>query len=362
LLARLGGDEFGILIDPVDHPEHLATIAGHVAAVLEAPFALEGHPADVGVSIGAAFYPTHGDSSNTLMKNAEIAMYEAKRRGAELMIYDQGFDAHDLGRLDIVRGLKAAIDEAALLVHYQPQIGAKSGKLTGVEALVRWPHPRLGLLLPEEFIALAERSGLINRLNRWVLDIVFNQLAAWQVQGIDTSISTNISVINLQDPDLIQYVVDGLRERGLTASQLKIEITETAVMSDPQVALAAVQRLSEFGVRFAIDDFGTGYSSLLYLREMPVDEIKIDRSFIANVTRDNNDAIIVRSTIDLAHNMGRTVTAEGVESLEAFRLLRHWNCDTLQGFYLSPPLSIEDLNLRLKDPRWSLPTAPLPAN
>jgi diguanylate cyclase (GGDEF)-like protein len=352
LVARLGGDEFSILINPVDNLEHLEIIAGHVASVLKGPFAIAGHPTDVGVSIGVAYYPDHGSDSQALMKNAEIAMYEAKRRRNEAMVYDVDFDTHDLDRLNILSELRQAIDDNSLIMHYQPQFGARAGKLVGVEALVRWPHPRLGLLLPEDFIVLAEQSGLINRLNRWVLDVVLDQLAAWQAAGIKTPISTNVSVVNLQDPDLFQHIVDGLRTRGLAAKRLKLEVTETAVMSHPEAALSAVKRLSEFGVRFSIDDFGTGYSSLLYLREMPVNEIKIDRSFIFNVTRDHNDAIIVRSTIGLAHNMGRWVTAEGVENQEAMELLSEWGCDAMQGFYLSPPLTIDELTQRLNDPSW----------
>ncbi|MDQ3796150.1 MAG: bifunctional diguanylate cyclase/phosphodiesterase [Pseudomonadota bacterium] len=358
LVARLGGDEFGILINPVDDPRHPSIIAKHVSSVLEGPFAVEGYPADVRASIGVAYHPEHGDNANILMKNAEIAMYEAKRRSVDVMAYDPVFDTHDLDRLNILSELRQAIDQAELLVHYQPQFHAHSGALAGVEALVRWPHPRLGLLLPEEFVVLAEQSGLINRLNRWVLGIVLEQLAAWRRAGIETPISTNISVVNLQDPVLYQYIADGLRAREVTPSRLRLEITETAVMSDPNTALAAVKRLSELGVRFSIDDFGTGYSSLLYLREMPLDEIKIDRSFIANLARDNNDAIIVRSTIDLAHNMGRVVTAEGVEGQQSVDLLTRWGCDKLQGFYLSPPLAIEDLNLKLSSQNWN----PLPSS
>jgi diguanylate cyclase (GGDEF)-like protein len=353
LVARLGGDEFGVLIDPVINPEHLKTIGEHVTAVLQSPVAVEDYPTDVGVSIGVAYYPEHGSSGNEMIKNAEIAMYEAKRRGADVVVYEPTFDTNGFHRLDILNELRQAIDGARLLLHYQPQFAAKSGRLVGVEALVRWPHPRLGLLLPNEFIGLAEQSGLINRLNRWVLNIVFEQLAAWQTAGIDMPIATNVSVLNLQDPDLLQYVMAGLANHGLAAGRLRLEITETAVMSDPEAALGAVKRLAELGVRFSIDDFGTGYSSLRYLRELPVDEIKIDRSFIVDSARDANDAIIARSTIDLAHNMGRLVAAEGVESRETAELLAHWNCDTLQGFYLCPPLAIHELAPRLADPSWT---------
>ncbi|MGH8502103.1 MAG: putative bifunctional diguanylate cyclase/phosphodiesterase [Gammaproteobacteria bacterium] len=360
LVARLHGDEFAVLINPIGDPEHPRTIGQHVAAVLQKPFAIEGHPADVGVSIGVAYHPDHGVNHNDLMKNAEIAMYEAKRRGVDVVVYEPGLDVSNRQQLSILRELREAIDQHRLVVHYQPQFGTKAGKLIGVEALVRWPHPRFGLLLPEEFIALAEQSGLINNLNYWVLEVVLDQLAAWKSAGNTTRVSTNVSAVNLQDPKLVHFITDGVRNRDLSPKQLKLEITETAVMSDPGAALTAVKRLSQFGVRFSLDDFGTGYSSLVYLRKLPVSEIKIDRSFIVNVTRDHNDAIIVRSTIALAHNLGRWVTAEGVESHEARELLTAWGCDALQGFHLSPPLPIEELDAKLKDPRWN-PAKPLPA-
>lgn len=281
------------------------------------------------------------------MKLAEMTMYEAKRRGKDVIVYHPDFHRHDLKRRHILAELRRAIGHNDLIVHYQPQFDPRSDRIIGVEALVRWRHSRLGLLLPGEFIAVAEQSGLIHRLNRWVLGSVFEQLAAWQAQDIELPISANVSVINLQDRSFFQHIVDGVQGRGLRTDRLKLEITETAVMSDPGIALPTVKRLSQFGVRFSIDDFGTGYSSLLYLREMPADEIKIDRSFIVNMTRDNNNAIIVRSTIDLAHSLGRLVTAEGIESRETLELLAHWHCDTLQGFYLSPPLSIDNLTLQL---------------
>jgi EAL domain-containing protein (putative c-di-GMP-specific phosphodiesterase class I) len=246
-----------------------------------------------------------------------------------------------------------------LQVYYQPQFSAASGRLVGVEALVRWPHSDPAWPLPAEFIELAEQGGLIDRLNRWVLEIVFDQLAAWQEAGVTTTISTNLSAINLQDPELFTYIAHGLAARGLNAARLSLEITETAVASDTKAARAVVKRLSEFGVRLSIDDFGTGYSSLIILRELPVEEIKIDRSFVINMTRDSNDAILVRSTIDLAHKLGRAVTAEGVESREALELLKSWGCDVMQGFFLSPPLAIEDLNRKLADATWhSLTSAP----
>jgi diguanylate cyclase len=360
LVARLGGDEFGILINPIESLERARNIAGNLAATLQGPIVVGSHGADVSVSIGIAGFPEHGAGGNALMKNAEIAMDEAKRRGVGIMLYDPGFDTHDVEQLNTLGELRRAIEADALEVYYQPQFSPKTGKMTGAEALVRWPHSHAGLLLPTDFIDLAEQSGLINRLNRRVLDIVFDQLAAWRAAGLDTPIATNVSALNLQDPGLFEYIVEGLRARHLSAAQLKLEITETAVVSDPDAA-RALTRLAEFGVRLSIDDFGTGYSSLVYLRELPVGEIKIDRSFVVNLTRDNNDAILVRSTIELAHNLGRAVIAEGVESREALELLTRWGCDAVQGFHLSPPLVISDLDRKLKDPDWR-PLVPAPAN
>lgn len=361
LVARLGGDEFVVLIDPVEHTEQAGTIAQDIASILEHPIVVAGYSADASASSGVAGYPEHGGSGNTLMKNAEIAMYEAKRRGVDTLVYDPGFDMHDVNRLTVLSQLRSAIEDHQLQVYYQPQFSAASGRLVGVEALVRWPHSDPAWPLPAEFIELAEQGGLIDRLNRWVLEIVFDQLAAWQEAGVTTTISTNLSAINLQDPELFTYIAHGLAARGLNAARLSLEITETAVASDTKAARAVVKRLSEFGVRLSIDDFGTGYSSLIILRELPVEEIKIDRSFVINMTRDSNDAILVRSTIDLAHKLGRAVTAEGVESREALELLKSWGCDVMQGFFLSPPLAIEDLNRKLADATWH-PLTSAPAN
>ncbi len=352
LVARLGGDEFVIMIDPVDHTNQAGTVAQHIASILERPIMVAGYSAEASASIGIAGYPEHGSSGHTLIKNAEIAMYEAKRHGVNTMVYDPGFDMHDVNRLTILSQLRSAINGHELQVFYQPQFDGTSGGLAGVEALVRWPHSDPEWPLPAEFIELAERGGLINRLNRCVLEIVFDQLAAWQEVGVTTSISTNLSAINLQDPGLFTYIAQGLAARGLNAARLTLEITETAVASDTKAARALVKRLSELGVRLSIDDFGTGYSSLIILRELPVEEIKIDRSFVMNMTRDTNDAVLVRSTIDLAHNLGRAVTAEGVESQEALELLKSWGCDVVQGFFLSPPLAIDDLNRKLANASW----------
>ena len=343
MLARLGGDEFGVWIDPVTEPEHVQQVAQHIVAALEEPFAVEGRAADVGVSIGIAWYPKHGTTSAMLMKHAKAALLQAKRAHLDTVVYTETLDTSGLDQLVILSELRKAIDHNELMIHYQPIIDIKSGKITSVEALVRWPHSNLGLLSPDEFIPLAEQDGLIHRFSYWVLDIVLDQLVEWQRIGQRLRICTNVSAINLQDENFHAYVVDGMTSREISPEQLKLEITESTLMSNSEQALTAIRQLVAFGVTFAIDDFGTGYSTLEYLKNLPVNEIKIDKSFVLHLDKDSNDAVIIRSTIDLAHKMGCYVTAEGVDSPETLELLKKWHCDRAQGFYLSQPLSIAEL-------------------
>ncbi len=351
MLARLGGDEFGVLLDLSEGPRHLEKICQHIVEALEQPFAVGGRAADVGISIGVAWCPDHGISSTKLMKHAKSAMYEAKKTTIDTVVYHQGLDSHDLDRLHILNELCDAIDHDGLVVHFQPQVDLKKGVICSAEALIRWPHPRFGLLSPDEFIPMAEQNGLINRLSYWVLDIVMDQLKRWQKSGIHLPLSTNISATDLQDNKFVDYVMEGLSARSLQKPKLTLEITESAVISRHVEVQNVIKRLQKLGLKFAIDDFGTGYSSLQYIKKLPVEEIKIDKSFVLNMTKDNNDAMIIRSTIDLAHKLGRKVTAEGVESSEVLQLLSSWSCDRAQGFYLAQPLPIEDLNQALHENR-----------
>ena len=348
MLARLGGDEFGVMLELADDPSPLNKICQHIVEALKEPFAVNGFPAEIGVSIGVAWCPDHGQSSIELMKHAKTAMYEAKKRHINTVVYEPQLDTRDLDRLNVLNELRRAIEYGELVVHYQPQYDLKSGLMCGAEALIRWPHPRFGLLLPDEFIPLAEQHGLINRLSHWVLDIVLEQLRAWQDEGIDMLLSTNISATDLQEKQFFDYVDQGIRSRGLSSAKLKLEITESAVIAQHEQAFAIIKRLQKLGLQISIDDFGTGYSSLQYLRKLPIDEIKIDKSFVMNMTKDYNDAMIIQSTIDLGHKLGRHVTAEGVDSPDSLELLKKWGCDRVQGFYLSQPLSIDELNLKLR--------------
>ncbi len=344
MLARLGGDEFGVLIDPVADPFHVSEIAQHIVSALEEPFAVEGQPVDVGISVGIAWFPDHGADSVSLLKRAKASLLEAKRTQANIVTYHKDMASRDPDQLNILSELRGAIEQDQLVVHYQPQLEVKTGKICSVEALVRWPHPRLGLLSPDEFIPLAEENGLINHLNYWVIDIVLLQLSQWEADQIGLPISTNVSALNLQDKKFLDYLITGIEKTSALPRRLKLEITESALMHESNEALTVIDTLTRLGVKFSIDDFGTGYSSFDYLKKFPVEEIKIDKSFVMNLKKEGDDSLIIRSTIDLAHKMGRSVVAEGVESKDAFKLLRRWGCDKVQGFYVSQPLDIDGLN------------------
>lgn len=338
-LVRMGGDEFALLVDNINGPLRLQMVSDKVIKVLSRPFVIEGHPMDVDVSVGIAVYPDHGTTSQQLIKCAELAMYKAKSLPNHLAHYDVGMETHSIDQLSILGDLRRAIDNDELMLLFHPQVDLRTRRICGVEALVRWPHPKLGLLTPDKFIPIAEQSGIIHLLDRWVLEEVFEVLADWHKSGIDIAVSANLSPKSLHDPQLIQRIMRAIHSKRFSPSMLQLEITESAVMADADKALAIMTRLSNAGVGFSIDDFGTGYSSLSYLKRLPANEIKIDKSFVVNMDKDENDAVIVRSTIDLAHNMGRHVVAEGVEDQDVLDLLVILGCDQVQGFFISRPLS-----------------------
>ncbi len=339
VVARLGGDEFGILCE-VDSSDKLATFAQRIVQHVERSFQVQEHELNIGISIGIAIAPEHGDTSELLLQRADVAMYLAKQRNIGFMVYDAEQDRHSLERLALAGQLRHAIGNEQLVLYYQPQRDIRSGAIHSVEALVRWHHPERGLLAPSEFLPVAEQTGLIKPLTRWVFDTVLRQAAIWQRTGVDLSVSLNLSAKDLQDPQFIQYIVDALASSRMPPEKVVFELVENVIMSDVQPVL---HRLSKLGARFSIDDFGTGYSSLSYLKKMPVSEIKIDRSFVMGMTTDDNDAVIVRAIIDLAHNMGYQVVAEGVEDADTLELLAILGCDFAQGHYLSPALSLIEL-------------------
>jgi len=353
-VARLGGDEFAILL-PTAEVADAIKICRKLLGRLEQPIELEGHTFAIGASIGIAMYPNHGSDVTTLMQRADVAMYAAKRAHSGYMVYDPDQDQHSLKTLSLISELRTALEQGQLRLCYQPVIDLRSNTVSGVEALARWEHPRLGLLQPDDFIPLAEQTGLIGPLTTWVLETAAEQTQQWARDGLELRIAVNLSAHNLHDLHFPEKILDIIDQDTVKVPRLRLEITETAVMSGSSHALEVMNRLSARGVRISIDDFGTGYSSLNYLKRLPIDEIKIDRSFVTHMTVDENDTVIVRSTIDLAHNMGLKVVAEGVEDEATYLLLGHLHCDLAQGFYISQALPATELVAWLRQSRWQLP-------
>ncbi len=342
IVARLGGDEFAILL-PSDGPEAGEMVARAICRALESPMTLEGHQVDVRASVGIAIFPDHGLERSTLLRHADVAMYAAKRNNTGTMVWDPRYDEHSSERLSLMGDLRKAVDQDQLALVYQPKVSLSSDHQLAVEALVRWQHPSRGLVPPVEFIPFAEQTGYIRAITHWVLAHAIAQCAAWRSEGLPMNVSINISARDLMDDQLPEKFSALLSEHGCAARWLSLEITESAILDDPGRAIETLQRLSELGCKIAIDDYGTGYSSLAYLRRLPLNELKIDKSFVMGMVEDASDAVIVRSTIDLAHNMGLAVVAEGVEDEATLERLRALGCDMVQGFLLSRPMRADEV-------------------
>ncbi|MHB8998303.1 MAG: EAL domain-containing protein [Thermoanaerobaculia bacterium] len=353
-VARLGGDEFAILLPAVGDERNALRIAQKVCSTLEAPFAIEGQTIEVGGSIGIALCPEHGHSAETLVRRADTAMYLAKRTNVGFAIYAPEYES-SASRGQALHGeLRRAIDTGELLLHYQPRVDLRTGRVGSVEALVRWRHPDQGLLLPERFINIAERTGLIRSLSSWVLDSALQQCHEWHKDGLAIAVAVNLSTKNLQDPSLAETITSLLEKWELEPESLEIEITESSIMADPQHVAAVLSLLRSLGVGVAIDDFGTGFSSLAHLRELAVDQIKIDKSFVLDIGTNASDRAIVRSTINLAHGLGCRAVAEGVETSMALHELIALGCDDAQGYYISRPLPAEALRRWIdRAPPWT---------
>jgi len=358
-VARMGGDEFAIVLPTAADARAAGRVAQALVKELEQPFTLAGQSVSVGASIGIAMYPEHGADAKTLLRHADVAMYVAKRGGGGAAVYSWEQDAHDPGRLSVIGELRGAIERDELVLHYQPKVSLRTGRCDRVEALVRWQHPLRGLIPPDDFIPFAEQTGLIKPLTHWVLQAALRQCRAWQDIGMDIAVGVNISMRNLHDADLVEQITHLLATTGVRAEALKLEVTESALMTDPERALGCLARLRAIGVETAIDDFGTGHASLSYLKQMPVEEIKLDRSFISDMRTDRNDYTIVRSTIDLAHDLGLRVIAEGVEDQATWDMLVELGCDLAQGYHMSRPLPGADLQqwLAADASRRALPRA-----
>lgn len=341
-VARLGGDEFAILA-PESDAEQAVALAKKVAQLMDSPYSINGMEVGVQTSIGIAVYPEHGEDVDALTRHADVAMYQAKQQGGGYTIYTSESDPHSLHRLTLISDLRYALENDGLMLYYQPVLDLLSGNVTGVEALARWNHPQMGLIPPDEFIAIAEKSGQIKTLTEFVLRKAFQQYHAWQRAGVQLYISVNLSARNLHDTGLPTHIENLLEAWNVTPSDIRLEITESAMLADPAKAKRILSEFDAMGLGLAIDDFGTGYSSLAYLKQLPVSIIKIDKSFVMDMARDEDDASIVRATIDLAHNLGIKVVAEGVETGEILSTLQTLGCDFLQGYHISRPVPANEL-------------------
>ncbi len=337
-LARLGGDEFAILLMGQVTAEDAIQFAEKVHQVLEPSFLIEDVSLDIDVSIGISLFPDHGDQVHSLLKMADIAMYMAKSAETGIMVYNASKDRYSLKGLVLKNDLRQAIQNEQLFLLYQPKVNLKTNQVMGVEALVRWKHPQFGTIPPDEFIALAEQTGLIKPLTIWVLKQALNQELLWRKAGLDLRVAVNLSVRSLRDSKLSDQILEVLQSLGTAADRLELEITESIIMDDPTRAMEIVTRLSSEGIKFALDDFGTGYSSLSYLKKLPISAVKIDKSFILDMMAEGDDEIIVVSIIELAHNLGMKVIAEGLEDQETMDRLSALSCDEVQGYFLSRPI------------------------
>ena len=341
-LARMGGDEFAILLTHVRSTRDLELFINRITKVMVLPFKLSGISLDLQASLGVALCPEHGKDVDTLIQRAEVAMYAAKQKRNGYAIYSRDLDRFSPRRLTLMGELRQALQRDELILYYQPQINLLTKTVHQAEALVRWQHPVHGLLSPNEFIQLAERTGLIKELTNWVLNQSINQIFKWQEKNFPMTLSVNISPSCLLNTELPEIIIGSLGSHNLGESMLTIEITETSIIQDPDLAYEILNRLKNLGADISIDDFGTGYSSMAHLKKLPVSEMKIDKSFVMDMLKNSDDETIVKSIIDLGHNLGLTVVAEGVESIHVAKRLQQLGCDILQGYHFSKPLPPEE--------------------
>lgn len=340
-VARLGGDEFAVLLPNVSDTNALR-IAATIHERLEKVYEVYEHSLYVGVSIGLAVFPHHGETSESLLQHADVAMYTAKRGNRGIMLYDVERDEHSVSHLSVLSDLRSAAENGEFILQYQPKLSMRDSVIDGAEALLRWKHPKHGLIMPDDFINVAEQTGLIKRLSNWVLDTAIRDCQYLHQKGHKINISLNLSVWDIQDPNIGLNITHKLEKWGLPAQYLTLEITERVMMAEPERARQALSDLDNMGVQVVIDDFGTGFSSLVYLKQLPVSMLKVDKSFVIDMMKDESDAAIVHSIIELAHNLGLQTVAEGVENDQTWSWLRTWDCDYAQGYYISHPLALAE--------------------
>ncbi len=352
VVARLGGDEFAIFLPYIRNAQHSVIVAHKLLDAISLVFEVEGVRTEISASIGVAICPTQASDVSTLMRYADVAMYRAKTSLQGVAVYDSAFDPHSPKRLELMGALGRAVRENELVLYFQPKIDLSNNQLHGFEALLRWRHPELGFIPPTEFVPIAEHSNLIYDMTLWVLEQGIKQCKAWQSLGHDVTVAMNLSARNLLDDRIVLDLKRLLRHYQLPGSKIELEITESMILVDPTRAEAALERINTLGVRLAVDDFGTGYSSLAYLKRLPVQALKIDSSFVFSMLHNEQDEIIVNSTIHLAHNLGLYVVAEGVESQAVYSRLCNLGCDSAQGYYMGMPMPAEETNQWLKSSAW----------
>jgi len=353
MVARLGGDEFAIFLPNIRNPQHAVVMAHRFLDSVCQVFEIEGFQTEISASIGVALAPDHANDASTLMRYADVAMYHAKHRLKGVSLYDSEFDSHTPKRLALMGALGTAIRENQLFLQYQPKVDLKTGQAFGFEALIRWNHPTMGFVSPSEFVPIAEMSSFIYAMSSWVLEETIKQCAQWRSQGYDVVCAMNLSARNLLDDRIVSDLKRFLNKYNLSGSSLEMEITESTLMSDPERAEVSLAKIDALGVSLAIDDFGTGYSSLAYLKRLPVKTLKIDGSFVQGMLSDDQDEIIVHSTIQLAHNLGLVIVAEGVETRDVYNRLIDLGCDKVQGYYVAKPLDADKVIEWMCESSWS---------
>jgi diguanylate cyclase (GGDEF)-like protein len=348
-VARQGGDEFVVLIEAFQDKRDLTQVAEKILAEIAGPMRIYGKEFQITASIGISAFPADGGDLRALVKNADTAMYRAKQQGNAYQFYAEQMDSHSAERLELETALRQALERDELRLHYQPKIEARTGRVTGIECLLRWQHPKLGIVLPDQLVPLAEETGLIVPIGKWALRTACMQARAWADQGLPLMrIAVNLSARQFLSPTLLDDVLTAIAETRVSARQVELEVTESVMMRDPEEAVKLLRSLKAIGVRLTIDDFGTGYSSLAYLKRLPIDCVKIDASFVRGVPVDASDVAITETVIAMSRGLGLKVVAEGVENRDQMRFLEQRGCDEMQGFYFAKPLPAEQLAAYLR--------------
>ncbi|MBS0300389.1 MAG: EAL domain-containing protein, partial [Proteobacteria bacterium] len=353
-VARLGGDEFTVVIPNLSRTEDALILAHRIREAMRRPFHLESRDVVLTASIGIALYPDDGADAETLLKHADTAMYHAKNEGRDnCQFYNIDLTSQAEKRMHLENDLRNALQQNEFYLVYQPQLDVTEESFLSAEALIRWQHPKQGLISPVDFIPLAEENGLIIPIGEWVLRTACTEAARWHQNGQSLQVAVNLSPLQIKNPDFVRNVLDILHETGFPPDKLVLEITEGALMEHSENTLATLLALREHHIQIALDDFGTGYSSMNYLKRLPINHIKVDQSFVRGLQDNKENLAIVRAIISLSKNLGFSVTAEGIESLNQARILKYFGCETLQGYYFSEPITIQEM-LALTDKQWAI--------